>query len=163
MAQDATRRAVLALALSLPWLATGCEGLTALGTPPRPAPDTGVAADAIAREGLMIARYDAVIAASPQAAALLAPVKAQHTQHLAALRKRLITPHGMPHTPTSGLTVPHGTHARLAWLADAETAAANWLVGQLEAVPPSYAQLLASIAASEATHAAALSGHGAHR
>jgi hypothetical protein len=49
--------------------------------------------------------------------------------------------------------VPGTAAAALAYLRDAETAAAGSLLAHLAAAPPSLAQLLASISASEATHA----------
>ena len=65
MAREATRRGVLAAAVSLPLVAAGCKGIGALGTPPPPLPDVTVVRDAIAGETLMISRYHAVLAAAP--------------------------------------------------------------------------------------------------
>ena len=53
----------------------------------------------------------------------------------------------------AGAPVPGTPAAARAYLRHAEEAAAQALLGQLTAAPPSLAQLLASIAASEATHA----------
>ena len=50
----------------------------------------------------------------------------------------------------------------LTYLGDAENAAATSLLAHLEEATPSLAQLLASISASEATHAQLLSAHGRH-
>jgi hypothetical protein len=56
-----------------------------------------------------------------------------------------------------------GTPAKaLAYLRDAENTAAASLLAHLDEAPPSLAQLLASISASEATHALIL-GQGGHR
>jgi hypothetical protein len=55
--------------------------------------------------------------------------------------------------PAAGAAVPGTPAAARAYLRRAEQAAAQALMGKLTAAPPSLAQLLASIAASEATHA----------
>jgi hypothetical protein len=172
-----TRRAVLAAAASLPLLAiSGCKGVGALATPPRAAPDVAVLRSAIAAEEIMIARYDAVMTRSAGLAARLRPLRAEHRLHLAQLRSRLIVPPASaaaaspapgpsgqpPGGPGSG---PAGDGAAISYLQAAEHAAAARLLRQLAAVSPSLAQLMASVAASEATHvsalaAAAAAGHG---
>ncbi len=98
MARDATRRRVLtAAAVTLPLLAAGCKGIAALGTPPKAAPDVAVARDAIAVETQLIA---ALRRGTGRAArrwpATLRPLLAQHHDHLAQLRARLIIPAGQP-------------------------------------------------------------------
>lgn len=184
VAVDRTRRAVLAAAAaSLPLLAvSGCKGVGALATPPRPAPDVAVLRSAIAAEEIMIARYDAVIARSASLAVRLRPLRAEHRLHLAQLQSRLIVPpasaaaaspapHGpSPHGPSSHGPSPHppdsvpdGTAAAISFLQAAESAAAATLLRQLASVSPSLAQLMASVAASEATHASALAAGGAAR
>jgi len=172
MARDATRRRVLAIAaVTLPLAATGCQGLAALGTPPRAAPDVAVVGDAITVEARLIAHYDAVLAAVPALAGTLRPLLAQHHHHLARLRARLIIPPGSPASdpaspgapPRGRAPVPGTPEAALGYLRDAEKAAAAAQLAHLTAAPPSLAQLLASISASEATHAMILGGHGRHR
>lgn len=155
------RRSVLAaVAMALPLLAAGCKGVGALGTPPRPLPDVAVLDHAITAEKLMITRYHAAIAGSPGQAAFLAPLLAQHQDHLARLASRLLEPKPADAArspaatpafpPASALTVLHG----------AEEDAADALVRHLAEVTPSLAQLLASIAASEASHALLLRSRG---
>jgi len=170
--QEATRRRVLvAAAVALPLVAGGCKGIGALGTPPKPAPDVAVARDAIAVESYLIARYGAVLAAVPGLAGELRPLLAQHHDHLARLRARLIIPRAgaqptasPSRTPSPGAAAVPGTPAgALAYLRDAENAAATALLAHLDAVTPSLAQLLASISASEATHALMLGAHGRPR
>lgn len=205
MAQDATRRGVLAAAVlaasGLPLLVSGCKGIGGLGTPPKPLPDVAVATDAIAGERALIARYQAVIAAMPSLAGQLRPLLAQHTEHLAGLTGRLSDPNASNQpTPTGGAShrgggaggsgagrsagsgatgnagkgattgasasappVPSTPAAALASLRSAEDAASASLLGHLAAVSPSFAQLIASIAASESTHAQILRGHGQAR
>jgi hypothetical protein len=159
--REATRRGVLAAAVSLPLAAAGCKGIGALGTPPRPQPDVAVVRDAIDGETLMISRYNAVLAAVPALAGPLGPLLQQHHEHLARLRARLIEPNPASRPERSpavtaspaGVQVPGTPAAARAYLRRAERAAAQTLLGRLTAAPPSLAQLLASIAASEATHA----------
>jgi len=160
--REATRRGVLAAVVSLPLVATGCKGIGALGTPPRQQPDVTVVRDAIDAEMLMISRYSAVLVAVPALAGSLDPLLQQHREHLARLRARLIEPATASppgHSPAvaaSPAGVPGTPAAARAYLRRAEQAAAQTLLGRLTAAPPSLAQLLASIAASEATHALVL-------
>jgi hypothetical protein len=165
--------------MTFPLLAAGCKGVGALGTPPRPLPDVAVLADAIAAEKVMIDRYRSAIAASPGRSAALGPLLAEHEAHLARLRSRLVdtraaavTPAAAPSRPgsasVSGSAVPasgsaggHGTPATaIAVLEAAEDRAAAALIAHLTEVTPSLAQLLVSIAASEATHALVLRSRG---
>jgi hypothetical protein len=163
--QDATRRGVLAATAVLPLLAAGCRGVSALGTPPTPQADVTLARAAIAAETLMIRRYEKVIAAVPSLTARLRPLLSQHEDHLARLRYRLVDPGASAPaaptgTPSTGLAavgaVPASSAAALAFLRHAEDAAAATLANHLRTASPSFAQLLASIAASEATHALVL-------
>ena len=167
--QEATRRRVLAAtAAALPLVIGGCKGLGALGTPPKPAADVAVTREAITVESTLIARYGAVLAALPSLAGELRPLLAQHHDHLARLRARLIIPRAAAQPSASPSPSPRpapvpGTPAgALADLRDAERTAAAALLAHLDAAPPSLAQLLASISASEATHALIL-GRGGHR
>jgi hypothetical protein len=169
MARDATRRRVLtAAAAALPLAAAGCKGIVALGAPPKPAPDVTVVTEAIAVETQLIARYGDVLAARPGLGPALRPLLAQHHEHLARLRARLIVPVGGQPLPTPRATarrtaqVPGSSAAALGYLRDAEDAAAGALLAHLATAPPSLAQLLASISASEATHALILSTAARH-
>ena len=88
---------------------------------------------------------------------------AQHEQHLARLKARLVVPPGMPPSPSpssGGRPTPSPRSARVgvAQLRAAERASAADLVQRLATAPPALAQLLASIAASDATHVTALGG-----
>lgn len=158
------RRGLLAAALAAPLLAAGCsKGFGALGTPPSPAPEVAVLTGAMKAEQLMIARYEAALARSPALAATLDPLLAEHRAHLAALTARLLPGAARPAPSPSAsprVTVPAGAAPAVAYLAAAESSAAAAFLRQLAAVSPSLAQLLASIAASEATHAAVLGAPG---
>lgn len=172
MAADPTRRAVLAASAALPLLLTGCKGLGVLATPPRPPADVTLLQDAILAEQLMITRYRAAIRELAGRAAdlgpVLRPVLAQHVAHLAQLRSRLVVPAGAaaPASPAPRQRppdLPAGPQQAVEFLRAAERAAAARLLHQLLSAPPSLAQLLASISASEATHVPLLAAAGRAR
>ena len=158
MAAHPTRRVVLAAGVTLPLAAvSGCGGADVLAIPPRPAADVGVLRSAIAAEQLMIERYGAVIGGATAAvSSALEPLLAEHRAHLAQLRSRLVVPAGSPEpsqrAPAAPAGVPSAQVAALAYLRDAEQAAAAALLDRLPHAPASLAQVLASISASEATH-----------
>ena len=90
---------------------------------------------------------------------------AQHEQHLTRLKARLVVPPGMSPSPSpspssGGRPTPSPRSARVgvAQLRAAERASAADLVQRLATAPPALAQLLASIAASDATHVTVLGG-----
>ena len=166
MRADLTRRSVLAAtAMTVPLVAAGCKGVGGLGTLPKAAPDVAVLHHAIATEQALITRYHAALAGSPGLAGTLGPLLAQHREHLARLTSMLIVPATPRATPrpspsaTAGAARPRA--ATLAALEAAETDAASSLVRRLALAPPALAQLLASIAASEASHALLLRRDGA--
>lgn len=160
MRADLRRRSVLAAAgAAVPLLAAGCKGVGGLGTLPTPAPDVATLRGAITTEQALIARYRSALAASPALRDTLEPLLGQHLAHLAALRSRLVGPTGTPR-PAQPSPSPAGTGSGaaspLAALAAAEQAAASAQLSRLTVASPSLAQLLASISASEASHAALL-------
>lgn len=161
MAADPTRRAVLAAAAVLPLLLTGCKGLSVLAAPPKPPADVTLLREAIVAEEQMIARYQSAVralrASRPDLAAVLRPVLAQHNAHLAQLRSRLIVPAGAapaasPSPSQPAAPLPADPRQAVAGLQADERDSAARLLRQLASAPPSLAQLLASISASEATH-----------
>ena len=161
-----TRRALLAASAALPLLLTACKGVQALGTPPPPAPDVRQLRAAISAEELIVATYAAAIqrlthqfSARPTPAdtvvvTAVSAVRAQHAAHLAQLKSRLVEPTVSTPSPSPSRAVPPtgSVTAELAALEQAEQAASDRLISQLAGLPPSLAQLFASIAASEATH-----------
>jgi hypothetical protein len=182
---EPTRRALLAASAALPLVAAaGCKGVGALAAPPAQAADVGMLKEAIAAEELMIARYQAVLAAPHRARGLALvgeTLLAEHRAHLAQLRSRLIVPAGtatassLPpptgpgghsgpgkHSLPGGQAVPGRPAAAIVFLRAAEQHASDVLLSQLRIAPASLAQLLASISASEATHAAILAPGGQH-
>jgi hypothetical protein len=154
-----------ATAMTVPLVAAGCKGVGGLGTLPKAAPDVAVLHHAIATEQALITRYHAALAGSPGLAGTLGPLLAQHREHLARLTSMLIVPATPRPTPRPSPTATAGAArpraATLAALEAAETDAASSLVRRLALAPPALAQLLASIAASEASHALLLRRDGA--
>jgi hypothetical protein len=146
--------------------ASGCEPQAwPWATPPKPAPDVGVLRDVIAAEDTLIAKYTAVLAAFPSLTGTMSPLLAQHREHLAQLRARLVIPRGASPAEAASATarprlprprVPASRAAAVGYLRTAEQDEAAALVRWLAGVTPSLAQLLASIGACEATHAALL-------
>jgi hypothetical protein len=123
----------------------------------------------IAAEENLIRIYQAAISGDPSTSArprMLRPLLAQHEQHLARLKARLIEPPGTAASPSPGRTGSPSASAAstgparvsTARLREAERASAASLVQRLATVKPALAQLFASIAASDATHATALGG-----
>lgn len=164
-----TRRRVLGASALTALAVAGVAGCAAgqpwpWAAPPRSAPDVGVLRDVIAAEATMIARYTSVLAAFPALSRTAAPLLAEHRSHLAQLRAWLVIPRGAGPSASAAARVPvrrpppvpASPAAAVAYLRAAERGQAAALVRWLVAVPPSLAQLLASIGASEATHAAAL-------
>lgn len=160
--------------LAAPVLVAGCEA-PAAATPDTPARGVAILREAIAAKQETIALYNAVRAAHPRLAPRLDPLIRDNAAHVAELKRRLIEP---AHRARSGLSrqqeapanrqrpqngplpVPRRRAAALATLRSAERTAARVHVEQLRGVTPSLAQLLASIAACEATHVVALRKHG---
>jgi hypothetical protein len=133
-------------------------------SPPHAAPDVGVLRDAIAAENEIIGTYAAVLAAFPELHDAITPLRSQHEVHLTRLKGRLVVPPGArpsasPATSPASHAAPHSWASAaqaVTALRSAERAQAAACVARLASVPPSLAQLFASIGASEASHAAML-------
>jgi hypothetical protein len=112
-------------------------------------PDAQIRELAVARERALIEQYRAAAASSAaQVATRTAGLAEQHEQHLAALGA---VPHATATASPAPLRVP-----TLAELAAAEHAAAAAHAGDALRASSSLAALLASLAASEASHAVVL-------
>jgi hypothetical protein len=115
----------------------------------------------IAAEQAMIRLYQAAVDGSPGVGGLKG-LLAEHRQHLGKLQARLVLPPGSPSaSPSVSPSASPGTvpaRVTVARLRAAERASAADLLRRLVIVQPALAQLFASIAASDATHVAALSG-----
>jgi hypothetical protein len=157
-----------ASATALPLLVSACRGVQVLGTPPPVPGDVRLLHSAIVAERLMVSRYRAAVAQSASAGhpavTALAGILSEHEQHLAQLSASLVVPAGsasrLPRSAGSSAPLPTGLAAALGVLENAEQDASNTLAGQLLGVPPSLAQLMASISASEATHVTVLRSLG---
>ena len=116
----------------------------------------------IAAEENMIDLYQLAISgdSGTTRARTLRSLLAQHQQHLVQLKARLIVPPGASASPSpsSASSSPRASTVSITRLRAAERASAADLVRRLATAPPALAQLLASIAASDATHATALGG-----
>jgi hypothetical protein len=175
------RRILLASAATLPLLlaTAGCRSSDVFAGPDPLAGRPPLGHDAltlqtvIAAEENLIHLYQGAIngdsGTAPQQARsrMLRPLLGQHEQHLAQLRARLIEPPGQTDQTTSPAASAAGSSASpgparvtTAQLRAAERASAAGLVQRLATVEPALAQLFASIAASDATHATALAAKG---
>ena len=175
------RRILLASATTLPLLlaTAGCRSSDVFAGPdplagrPPLGHDVLTLQTVIAAEENLIHLYQAAIngdsgtaTREPQQARsrMLRPLLAQHEQHLAQLRARLIEPPGRTDQTTgpaaSAAGSPGPARVTTAQLRAAERASAAGLVQRLATVEPALAQLFASIAASDATHATALAAKG---
>ena len=175
------RRILLASATTLPLLlaTAGCRSSDVFAGPdplagrPPLGHDVLTLQTVIAAEENLIHLYQGAIngdsgtaTREPQQARsrMLRPLLAQHEQHLAQLRARLIEPPGRTDQTTgpaaSAAGSPGPARVTTAQLRAAERASAGGLVQRLATVEPALAQLFASIAASDATHATALAAKG---
>jgi hypothetical protein len=161
------RRVLAASAAALPALLAiaGCRssdlfaGPDPLASKPPLAPDVIALQAAIESEQGMIRLYTAAAGGTGQTRsqqALLEGLLAQHRQHLSQLQARLVVPSGQASPSTSPTAVAGPVTA--AQLHAAEQASAASLTQRLATADPALAQLFASIAASDATHAVALGG-----
>jgi len=116
----------------------------------------------IAAEENMIDLYQLAISgdSGTSRARTLRSLLAQHQQHLVQLKARLIVPPSASASPSpsSASPSPRASTVSITRLRAAERASAADLVRRLATAPPALAQLLASIAASDATHVTALGG-----
>lgn len=151
-----TRRAAL--------LSAGAGLLAACTSKPRPRtapavdPDTALAAAAVARELALLAAYDEALATSPALAPRLAALRAEHVEHLRALGQVPASPgaSGTPPASPTPTSAPAGRAAVLLRLRALERAGADGHAGAAMAASRRLAPVLASLAASEASHAAVL-------
>jgi len=150
----ATSTTTLPLILAL----DACKRPAPLGGPPPLSPDTRSLLHAVTAEHNLIWIYNATIARYSALAPALRPLLVEHEAHLSTLAGRIVEPTGkkVPATVTIRPAVPGTATQALALLRDHEQTANRVLLSRLYTASPSLAQLYASIAAAEATHAAAL-------
>jgi hypothetical protein len=164
-ARPLSRRRVLAVSTALAPLAAvaSCSVPNPLAGPPGPSPDVRTLRASISTEQSLVDAYRSALAAHPALGASLRTFLTQHEDHLNQLRSRLIVPPHVAASPSaspsrSAPPSPASASATIIALGAAERGAAATQLRRLGTTEPSLAQLLASIAASEATHAVALSG-----
>lgn len=180
-----SRRAVLRVGLGMP-LARPLLGLSALaGTlvgcttpqapepPPEPDPDVALTAQAADRERSLLAAYDAALAAVPSLTDRLAPLRAEHAEHLAALgaldpaptpsstsapptSSPPVSPPAPPSPPPTGPAPVTDPATVLASLAEAERTVSGRHGDAAVRAGRELAGVLAALAASEAAHPVAL-------
>ena len=144
-----TRRSLLGAGVVV---AAGGIGAAVAGLQPRRDPPAPRAAPpqlshALAREQSLVAHLDAALAARPE----LRQVRDDHAAHAAALR-RSIARYPAPASPLSS-SGPPPVAATTAQLRASELAAAKAAAAESAVLTGADAALLASISASEATHA----------
>ncbi len=146
MSARPTRRTAISGVLAGVLLGTGCTRSAGRATsqPSAPGLDASLRAAAVAREQGLLLAYDAAAAAHPGLAARLQPLRDEHAAHLGAL--------GVPETPVGQMTGRPG----LPQLRSAERSAAAAHAAAALDGSRSLAAVLASLAASEASHAGAL-------
>jgi hypothetical protein len=164
--------AASAAALPVLLATAGCRSSEVFAGPdplagrPAPSPDVITLQAVIAAEQTIITLYESAVSGNPRAG-VLEGLLAQHREHLGQLQARLVLPPGTSPSGSASASAAASAVASasasagrvtVARLRAAERASAADLVKWLVSVPPALAQLFASIAASDATHVAALGG-----
>jgi hypothetical protein len=163
-----SRRAVLRAGLALPLLVACTGDQPDPGPPPPPDPDLALHDAAVTRERVLLDAYDAALLAAPSLALRLAPLRAEHAEHLLALDDAdpAPAPSGSPspsRSPSASASAappppppPADPATVLAGLValEAETATGHG-AGAVDA-SRELAVVLATLAASEASHRVAL-------
>lgn len=169
MSSRPSRRAVLRAGLALP-LVAACTGAPPEPAPP-PDPDLPLRARAGERERALLAAYDEAALAAPSLAPRLAALRAEHAEHARAVGA--VDPAAPPAAsgapsplsssappspgPSRAPVPPRDPAAVLAGLLAAEQEAAAEHGRDALLASRELAGVLASLAASEASHAVALS------
>ena len=163
-ARPLSRRRVLAVSTALAPLAAvaSCGVPNPLAGPPGPSADVRTLRASISTEQSLVDAYRRALGAHPALSASLRTFLTQHEDHLSQLHGRLVVPPHVSATPSPSASAPASpppasASAALTALGAAEQSAAAAQLQRLGTTEASLAQLLASIAASEATHAVALS------
>ncbi len=161
MSPRPTRRAILSAgAVGLVAACTPSHRPPSAGRQARTDPDVALTAAAVDRELALLAAYDAALAATPALASRLAPLRAEHAEHLIALTAgRASTPTASPATDPAPAQPrgagPRGVQAGRSLMTAERTAAAAHAAAAVTA-SARLAAVLASLAASEASHQVAL-------
>jgi hypothetical protein len=128
-----------------------CTAKKVAPLPKRIDPDVALRAAAVTREQVLLAAYDAALAARPAVAAALAPLRDDHVAHLAALQasSATVAPTPAPTATPVPAPAPATTSTPLAHL-ERTTAAAHAAAALLAS--RELAPVLASLAACESSH-----------
>ena len=158
-----TRRAVLLgvpAAAGLAALASCTSGWDKPVAPAPVNPDVALRAEAVLREQTLIRAYDTALLAAPALGERLRTLRAEHLTHLTALGA---PPESSPTSPTPLVTPGASTTATASQLAaalmglrSAERAAGAGHTAALRTASVELAVVLATLAASEASHEVAL-------
>ena len=139
--------------------------------PPPPAsvdPDLALRAEAVVREHTLVRAYDAALLAAPALRDRLLSVRAEHLAHLTALGAAPVgpppgspppgspPPGSLPAASPATTAAPGPADAQLAALRTAERAAGVGHTAALQTASAALAVVLATLAASEASHEVAL-------
>lgn len=149
---DLTRRHLL-----VGGAAVACVGGCTRHRPHVPTPRENLLDETLALEDSLLSSYDAALqrlGARPAAAAMLGQIRAAHAAHRVALLTAGAQP--LPTTSPSPTLPPVAPSETTRTLAASETAAATIRTDSCMRAPRDLAPLLASLAASEAAHAALL-------
>jgi hypothetical protein len=125
----------------------GIEPARGGGREPRAAPVP--LQEALAREQSLVAGLEAALRRGLGPAVALRAAHADHLAHAAALRSAIVA----DPVPSASSAPPSAVAPTITQLRDAEVAAADSAAAESAALAGAHAALLASIAASEATHA----------
>lgn len=144
-----TRRALLGagVVVAAGGIGAAVAGLQPRRRPPAPPAPPRQLSEALAREQLLVAGLDAALPARPE----LRQVRDDHAAHAAALRQAIARYPAPASSPISA--GPPSAAATTAQLRAAELTAAKAAAGESAALSGAEAALLASISASETTHA----------
>jgi hypothetical protein len=151
-----SRRALLGASAGLALAGCAAAPSTESAVPEPPDPQTVLLTGVIAAKEQMVSLYQQATLSDVALAAALRPFQQRHLAHLVALRRHL--PEDAPSAPP-GSPAPVSSTApdvSVAFLRDAESKAAAARSRQLTDASPVLSQLLCSIGACEALHAAAL-------
>lgn len=139
---------------------TACTSRERSAPAPAVDPDDALRSSAVAREQALLVAYDDALAAAPALAARIAPLRAEHATHLAALLGPTSSPSPAPSAPTpstpTSSTPSQAPGSLLLGLVVLERATASAHASAALTASRRLAPVLASLAACEASHVVVL-------
>jgi hypothetical protein len=145
--------------------ATTTPGAPTQNAPTQPAPTPSPTLDPVVQraadaERALLSAYDTALLASPELGDVLAPLRADHAQHLQGLVPgAVVAESAVPSQALASALTPSANpsaSAAVVGLVALESAAADARIADLATASGSLARLLASIGACESVHAATL-------